>query len=110
MMAAGAKLMALLPLAIVGLKMLVLKALVVSKIALFLALMLSASKLMGGGGGFGSGLLGKVCIYLFNINSIIYSILRVFFIDEYISLLHKLEITFLIKRVHVLRITNFIIF
>lgn len=60
MMAAGAKLLALLPLALLGLKLLVFKALVVSKIAFFLALMLSASKLMGGGGGFGSGILGKV--------------------------------------------------
>lgn len=60
MMALGAKMMGLLPLALLGLKLLVFKALIVSKIAFFLALMLSASKLMGGGGGFGSGILGKV--------------------------------------------------
>uniref|UniRef100_A0A336L9D5 CSON005717 protein n=1 Tax=Culicoides sonorensis TaxID=179676 RepID=A0A336L9D5_CULSO len=60
MMAFGAKMMAMLPLALIALKFLVLKALVVSKIAFFLALMLSASKLMGSGGSFGSGILGKV--------------------------------------------------
>lgn len=65
-MALGGKLMALMPIMLIGLKLLVFKALIVSKLAFFMALMLSASKLMGGGGGLGGGILGKVLNQYFN--------------------------------------------
>ena len=54
----GGKLFALVPLFLVGLGFLAFKALIVSKIALVLALVLSAGKLIGGGGGGGLGLGG----------------------------------------------------
>lgn len=61
----GSKIFALVPIFLVGLAILAFKALVVSKIALVLAVLLTASKMMGGGGGLGGGLgglgvLGKV--------------------------------------------------
>jgi hypothetical protein len=66
-LAIGAKLIALLPLFVLGLGILSVKALVVAKVALVLALLLSFSKGLGGGigggllgGGPGLGLLGKV--------------------------------------------------
>lgn len=58
----GKKIFAIIPFFLVGLAILAFKALVVSKIALLLALALTASKMMsgGGGGGGGLGILGKV--------------------------------------------------
>ncbi|XP_070507762.1 uncharacterized protein Osi14 [Chironomus tepperi] len=60
----GSKIFALVPLFLVGLAFLAFKALIVSKIALVLALVLSVGKMMGGGGGLGGlgglGVLGKV--------------------------------------------------
>lgn len=61
----GSKIFAIFPLFLVGLAILAFKALIVSKIALVLALVLTVSKMMSSGGGLGSGLgglgvLGKV--------------------------------------------------
>ena len=61
----GSKIFALVPLFLIGLAFLAFKALIVSKIALVLALVLSAGKMLGGGGGGlgglgGLGVLGKV--------------------------------------------------
>lgn len=54
----GGKIFALVPLFLVGIGFLAFKALIVSKIALVLALVLSAGKMLGGGGGGGLGGLG----------------------------------------------------
>lgn len=60
----GKKIFALIPIFLVGLAILAFKALVVSKIALLLAVILTASKMMSGGGSSGGGgiggILGKV--------------------------------------------------
>lgn len=60
----GSKIFAIVPLLLIGLAFLAFKALIVSKIALVLALVASAGKLIGGGGGLGGlgglGVLGKV--------------------------------------------------
>jgi len=58
----GGKIFAVVPLFLVGIAILAVKALIVSKVALFLAILLAAGKMMGGGGGGGGGLglLGKL--------------------------------------------------
>lgn len=65
LLAVGAKVLAIIPIALGGLVLLATKALVVAKIAFILAVVLGLQKVLGGGGGAGGlNLLSKVRFYL----------------------------------------------